>query len=93
MCVYIYVCVYMYILTSRPCILLSQRVEEDKAIGAVCVHVSALCGCLWPVWLAVYMCIYVLYTHGLCACAYCEYIISLATDWTWGHGAAAALPL
>lgn len=60
-------------------ILLSQRVEEDEAIGAVCAHVSAPCVCLWPVWLVVYMYIYVSYMFVLCICAYCKHTVSIAT--------------
>lgn len=45
-------------------------------------------------WLAVYGDLYVLYTCiAVCAHASWEYILSLADDWTWGHGATAALPM
>lgn len=34
-----------------------------------------------------------IYTHAVCACSRWEYIFSLVTGWTSGHGPAAASPL
>ena len=38
-----YMCVFLVLLYTST--LLSQIREQDEAIGAVCVHVSALCAC------------------------------------------------
>lgn len=88
-----YVCVWIYIFSLADLGSCAAREWRRMRPFAVSVFTWVLCVSLWPVWLAVYMWIHVLYIRGLCACAYCEYIVSLTTDWTLEHGAAAALPL
>lgn len=55
-----------------------------------CFYVSAFYLC-WPVWLL--MCTYSFSSICIWVCIYCTYMFSLTTSWSWGHRAAAALPL
>lgn len=72
--------------------------ELDEAVCTGCVHVSALCVCLYHlcVWPCVnmhiaYCILHVVYTCSVCVCW--EHTLSLISSWTLGHGAAAASPL
>lgn len=66
--------------TGQTECFIPDNVKEDEASGALCVCVNALCVCLWYVWPAMCICVYVIYTCTLCACAFLEYIFSLAAD-------------
>jgi len=59
--------------------------EQDEAIGAVCVCVSAECFCLgWSAWLA--LCVW-----G-CVCDSWEHMLNLATGWAGGSVASLRVP-
>lgn len=62
-------CTDQYCTTS---VLLSQKGQQDEALGAVCVHVHA--PCLRSVWPVVHRGIYVVYLGSLL-----EHIFSLTT--------------
>jgi len=79
----------MWSLQSFCQILLSQKGEQNKAIGDVCICLRAECVCLRrSVPLGVCVCTYVLLT---CARACGQYTLSLAAGWSWSRGAATAL--
>ena len=68
--------------------------ERGAGWGRWCCLSSCECSvCLPVIGAASHVYIHVVYMCVPCACAYREYICSLATGWTWGHEAAAASPL
>ena len=73
------------------CPTIWQRREQNKA--SVFAFVWPLCFVILLGFAAKDVCLCVLYTCGLYAYACWEPMLILATGWSWGHGAAAALSL
>ena len=81
--------VHIYFLTSRSS---SCSAREGSRMRLLVLSVFLWVLCLWSVWLATYVCIYMVCMCVLSACADWEYIFSLNTGWTRGHGAAQPCP-
>lgn len=86
------VCAYIYIFLPADFHTAQQEQGARRDTGAVCIGVNTLgiCGSVWP---AVYMYIYMFYTHALHVFAGWEHVLSPTTGWACGHGDVADLPL
>ena len=83
-CIYVHVHIYLYFFHQQPFILISQRGEQDQAVGAVCEcesTVSSVCVDLCC-WLRAYVCSVCECVH-IRTCAYWEYMLSRIMGWTW----------
>ena len=63
-----------------PFFLLSQRGEQNDVTRAVC-------GCTSAMFSVGDVCAVCALTHALGVCTHWEYVLRLATGWTWGHRA------
>lgn len=79
----------VYVCSHHP---LQTEGEQQEGPGAVWVHVSAKCVCLWHVWPGMYVCVRVVCTTVLCACTWQKDTSSLTAGWARGHRAEAASP-